>query len=82
MSFWGNALSPPCKKKKDIHLAPSLSNKVQSSPNATMKELKRIELSKPYFVITYKLFLSRDFLYVEFNRIVNQTILYGYSAVA
>ena len=61
MSFRGNALSLPSKKKKDIHPAPSLSNKIQSSPNATTTEPERIELSKPYFIIIYKLFLSRDF---------------------
>ena len=82
MSFWENALSPPSKKKKDIHPVPSSSNKIQRFPNATTTEHERIELSKPYFVIIYKLFLSRDFLYIEFNRIINQTTLYEYSAVA
>ena len=74
MSFWGNALLPPSKKKKDIHPAPSSSNKIQSSPNATTTQPERIDLSKPSFVKIYKPFLSRDF--IEFNRIVNQTTLF------
>nr|XP_047135389.1 uncharacterized protein LOC124812593 [Hydra vulgaris] len=46
MSFWGNTISPPSKKKKDIHPAPSSSNETRSFLNATTTEPARIEISK------------------------------------
>nr|XP_047132591.1 uncharacterized protein LOC124805781 [Hydra vulgaris] len=45
MSFWGNTISPPSKKKKDIHPAPSSSNETRSFPNATTTEPARIEIN-------------------------------------
>ncbi|XP_065639745.1 uncharacterized protein LOC136072554 [Hydra vulgaris] len=45
MSFWGNTISPPSKKKKDIHPAPSSSNETRSFLNATTTEPARIEIN-------------------------------------
>ncbi|XP_047144174.1 uncharacterized protein LOC124817793 [Hydra vulgaris] len=45
MSFWGNTISPPSKKKKDIHPAPSSLNETRSFLNATTTEPARIEIN-------------------------------------
>ncbi|XP_065679008.1 uncharacterized protein LOC124814973 [Hydra vulgaris] len=56
MSFWGNTISPPSKKKKDIHPAPSSSNETRSFLNATTTEPARIEIT--YFLAFFNLDLT------------------------